>query len=345
MQFYAAVVFLCIAHCMQYSASVAAAFKGSKQSPSLGWVKHLRVGDVIFAKSFDIEEMSDYVTEMSYQDDGTACFGSAATTVSEDGPLIPFSEKSNRQKRGYEYEDYDTQSYECLREVESVYKYPEYAVGRLDNGCTAFLVGPYHAMTSAKCVYDFNERMWERDLDFWRARNGSGYLQRMEWEQVYIPRELFNQSIQSEDFDWALIILSKSQVSPVWHSVNYCPSKCPGRYITSYGYGNENMILKECEISKQNCFKRIEMQCCQNQAVNFRGGPVFDGYEFDGSKIPPVVGINTCSKEADDELQLDSEPKNEEIRPDIAVKFYSDMFWTVCMLMESSGYEPNCKKL
>ena len=343
MQFYVAVVVLCTAHCMQYSA--AAAIKGSEQSSSLGWVKHLRLGDVIFAKPPDIKEMSDYITEMNYQDDGTACFGSAATTVSEDGPLIPFIDKSSRQKRDYEYEDYDTQSYECLREVESVYYYPEYAVGGLDNGCTAFLVGPYHAMTSAKCVYDSDERTWEHNLDFWRARNGSGYLQRMEWEEVYIPREFFNQSIQSDDFDWALIILNKSQFSPVWHSVNYCPSKCPGRHVTSYGYGNENMILKECEISEQDCFKRMEMQCCQNPAVNFRGGPVFDGYDFYGSKIPPVVGINTCSKEADDEMELESEQKSEEITPDVAVKFHSDMFWTVCMLMENSGYDPNCKKL
>ena len=38
---------------------------------------------------------------------------------------------------------------------------PYCAIGELENGCTAFLVGPYHAITAGHCVYDCNARKWK----------------------------------------------------------------------------------------------------------------------------------------------------------------------------------------
>lgn len=326
--------------------SVAVVIPSNQEQTTSEWVHHLRIGDVLFAKATDKKQMSDYLREMSYHDDGTACFGSASSNVAEDGPLVSQLEKS-REKRDFIYEDYDTQSYKCLKEVDRVFYYPEFAVGALDNGCTAFLVGPYHAITTAKCVYDFSNRLWEKKLDFLRAKSGSEYLQRMEWEEVYVPRKFFDQN--NEDFDWALILFNTSQPSSVWHPFMYCPSKCPGPYSTTYGYKNETMILKECEILEQKCHNRFEMQCCQNNAANFHGGPVFNGYSFDGSQVPPVVGMNTLAAnkaETDSsELEPKTSPNDEEIIFDTAMKFNSEMFWTVCMLMENSGYDSNCMKL
>lgn len=338
MQFFA-VIFLCTVHLLQYSEGAAVI------NPVSGWVNHLRIGDVLFAKSPDKQQMSDYFQETSHHYDGITCFKSAASTIAEDGPLLEFSEQSREKRDYFEYDDYETQDYTCLREVDRVFYYPEFAIGRLENGCTAFLVGPYHALTTAKCVYDFNNRLWEKKLDFLRAQNGTEYLQRMEWEELYIPREFFEQN--SDDFDWALILFNRSHPSPVWHPFMYCPGKCPEHYSTAYGYKNWNMILKECEVFEEECHKRVEMQCCQNDVANFHGGPIFGGYGFDGSKILPVVGISTYSnEETAAELESKSnEIAKEEIIFDSALKIDSEIFWMVCMLMENSGFDSDCKKL
>ena len=37
---------------------------------------------------------------------------------------------------------------------------PFCAVGRIDYGCTAVLIGPYHAITAAHCVYDNPSPCW-----------------------------------------------------------------------------------------------------------------------------------------------------------------------------------------
>ena len=40
--------------------------------------------------------------------------------------------------------------------------YPGYVIGRLGNGCTAFFIGPYQALTAAHCVYKRSTRQWKK---------------------------------------------------------------------------------------------------------------------------------------------------------------------------------------
>lgn len=342
MQLHAVIILLYTAHFMQYSS--AAAIKGDsdkevKEPLSLGWVKHLRIGDVIFAKPNDLLDISEYIATKSVQDDGTTCFGSAGTAATEDAPLILLDEDESERVKREDSSSEDEDQYECLKEVDSLYYYPEFAIGQLENGCTAFLIGPYHAMTSARCVYNQGERLWETKLDFIRAKNGSGALQRMEWEELYIPREFFDRG--DNDFDWAGIILKKSEPSPVWHRFQYCPNQCLGPFISSYGYGGENMLIKQCEIPQlRDCQKQRNVNCCQKHSYSFHGGPVFNDYRFDGSKMPPVMGVSSQSRESTESRSV----KNEEAATDFVVKFDSDMFWSACYLMEKSGYDPECSK-
>lgn len=49
-------------------------------------------------------------------------------------------------------------------------KFPLRTVGQLANGCTAFLIGPCHAVTVAHCVYEPWRNIWWRGLDFYPGR-------------------------------------------------------------------------------------------------------------------------------------------------------------------------------
>ena len=337
MRVYAIALLLCAATCLH--GTVAAALRETDPDYSssdsdahiLSLVKHVKIGDVIFAKPSDIDQLSKFVAEKSSQDDGTACFASEPTMEAEDGPVLELTRDHSSRESSPQEEN------KCTKEVNSVFYYPEYAVGLLDNGCTAFLIGPYHAMTLAKCVYNHHERLWDKNLDFWRGRNDSLYLQRMEWEEVYIPRLFFEEG--RERHDWALIFFDKSQSSPVWHAIEYCPDKCPGPYVTSYGYlnNNLNMFQKDCEI-ESDCHKHLTMHCCLSQTV-YRGGPVVNGYRIESYKVPPVVGITSALK------HKHNEEDDADVLVETAVTFNSDMFWSTCFLLSKTGYEPDCKKV
>ena len=65
-------------------------------------------------------------------------------------PDIPFD--MTEEKRAVIGED--------NRFEQSSTRYPYCAIGRLENGCTAFLVGPYHAITARHCVYKRKKQPW-----------------------------------------------------------------------------------------------------------------------------------------------------------------------------------------
>ena len=60
---------------------------------------------------------------------------------------------------------------------------PYCAIGQMENGCTAFLVGPYHAITSRHCVYDCSKREF------------------LPYRGIYLQRNCFSRGIFMDDYE------------------------------------------------------------------------------------------------------------------------------------------------
>ena len=101
------------------------------------------------------------------------------------------------------------------------YYNPYCAVGYLANGCTATLVGPYHALTAAHCVYNIQTRRWKpfSDMTLYRRRDCSSYGDRMVATNAYATVGYTQQYRQ--DYDWALIVYRSSDRSPCYLGFAY----------------------------------------------------------------------------------------------------------------------------
>ena len=120
--------------------------------------------------------------------------------------------------------------------------YPGFAIGRLGNGCTAFFIGPFQALTAAHCVYKWRTRQWiEWALDIASLSDctkpylASGY--KKEWVSVHVPQRYIEAGLWTEDV--ALIVTRQSVwpgVKPFLQLAEYPTDSQSMTNITIYGY-------------------------------------------------------------------------------------------------------------
>ena len=95
--------------------------------------------------------------------------------------------------------------------------YPYCAIGEMENGCTAFLVGPYHAVTARHCVYNTRTRTWDPNRGLYLRRNC--YSRGIFMDHVRTSTYLNNNAY---DHDIAWILLDRSDYySRCWMSFGY----------------------------------------------------------------------------------------------------------------------------
>ncbi len=309
----------------------------SKTKPTfkhpLAWIKHSRNGDTDHASSEDVQKLSAYITSHISHD----CFVSqGAGDSSHDGRMYSMKEHKKEKRTS-----------EPLREsrnrVNDVRQYPGYAIGRLDNECSAFLIGPYHAITLAHCVLNrYGCLRWKEGLNFLRGRDKDNYLQEMEWESVYIPQAYFHRGrLVNRGRSWAVIEFKKDNPSPVWLPFSYCPGKAfssanqvsaYGYYYTRWYYGD---LADSNKMSFIDCSIRTQMHCpTQHTFQGYLGGPVIIKhcelpYDIKGMTTPPVVGING---------------RRNSCYGAQVVGISSEIFWSICFLLSDSGHNPVCTK-
>ena len=103
------------------------------------------------------------------------------------------------------------------RTLSTTESFPSCAIGYLASGCSAFLVGPFHALTAGHCVY--SNGAFERDLDVYIGRGCWRHGNRMPWVKAWT---LQGWKINgSREYDLGLILLSFAYPSKCWLPLGY----------------------------------------------------------------------------------------------------------------------------
>ncbi len=300
---------------------------GSFEYQDLKWVTFQRDGGIHVANADELEQLQHYIGQQPLLE-GKDRFASVGSMQMEDGPAKV--DNTKHYSRGQESDTSSEVHDDSLEPVVRTHFYPSFAVGLLENGCTAFMVGPHHALTAAHCVYNYNESRWYRQLDLWRGRTLEEYFQWLEWEHVRIPLEYFMSGSQAHN--WALITFNDRFKSPVWLRFAYSElvQDIP---LILYGYtakADSTMYSTACHsdpLQPQSQF--LAIQCGTNQDIE--GGPILQGStsRLPGGrlKVPPVYGLSIAETKSFDR---------------VALRIHSELFWSVCWLMEKEGFKNCC---
>jgi len=283
----------------------------------LQWVTYNRRGMERVAGSEKVQVFAEYLASKPFSPDPSS-FETQSTFQMEDGPEFTDPVKHNFPSVAEKSTNTSDVSANTLQRIAHAYYNPEYAIGLLDNGCTAFLISPQHALTAAQCVYNYSANTWSTELDFWRGKNGAFYLQRLSWKKVTIPYGFYNSGAENQN--WAL--LQFLEKSPVWLTLAYS-NRIQDISLTVYGYLQDrqlvNMYSTVCQSNAvQHRAKQLEMQCSSDEV--FTGGPVMKGFQY---KMPVVYGVSIGQTNQ-------------------TIHIHSELFWFACYSMEDGEFDPHC---
>lgn len=122
-------------------------------------------------------------------------------------------------------------------------------IGQMENGCTAFLIGPRHAITASHCVYNFTTRTWKRDLGVYMFRDCLRYGTYIDWSRAWIL-DIHGDSRTN----MALIQLSKT--FPCWLGFGY-RDPMPPTHVETCGYHGDRNLIYRCTYCS-NCTTELE---------------------------------------------------------------------------------------
>lgn len=319
----------------EFDAQNGAQGSGEQSQSEMAWVSYGKSGSVHSATVSEVNRLLEYV---GMQPNVTAA-GPRASLVSftgvqmEDGPEKEDSIKRTNPRPAAERSSELPLAGEVLDMVPSTNFYPEFAIGILENGCTAFLIGPRHALTAAHCVYDFNASSFNENLNLWRGRNLDTYLGLLAWSEVIVPINYFLSGVERDD--WALIIYNEISASPVWLKIGYS-KRIYNAPFTAYSYLSNKpygvMYSTICRSQTENSAVHTDPQLINiwcSTVECFDGGPVLRGYDFQRSKMPVANGIVLSN--ASYSLSHNT------------VVFQPDLFWSLCYHMAEHGFNAQCR--
>lgn len=295
------------------------------------WIQYTRDGSARTATVHHVQGLEQYLSSRPniFTAGPNALLESYAGEQMEDGP-----NKEDRVKRVNRrptaIRDDSIEGNNFLEVVQSTNFYPEFAVGILENGCTAFLIGPRHALTTAHCVYNSTTSEFIDSLDFWRGRKQQYYLEQIQWESVIIPRN-FTISPLDEN-NWALIVFSSASTSAVWlkigfsENINDFPYTMYG-YLSGKPYGAMYSTVCRSETQNPESENVFNLMCSSDEC--FDGGPLLRGYNFKRSKMPVAYGISLSSCDSYDFSHN-------------SLVFQPELFWSLCYFMSENGFDARC---
>ena len=179
--------------------------------------------------------------------------------------------------------------------------FPQCAIARASTGCTAFYIGPYHALTAAHCVNSFRYG-WRGRIRLWRERNCHNVGHQNTCSRVFA---VFGHThLKMFEYDYALVEMNRNgEPSPCWFGIGYVNQWDHPSYrnleVLGYPYDKrrytgqpecsyEAMWKASCNVSysvRQNL-----IQWCDAVSGN-SGSPVYS--QTDGDKV--VYGLHAQS--------------------------------------------------
>lgn len=94
---------------------------------------------------------------------------------------------------------------------------PFCALAEVSNGCTATFIGPNHALTAGRCVYDRTNRRFRSGLRLYRGRNCYRYGTYMTATNLFTVNGYALRGKQ--EYDYGLIVTNET--SPCWVSIGF----------------------------------------------------------------------------------------------------------------------------
>ena len=172
--------------------------------------------------------------------------------------------------------------------------YPTCAVGYLSNGCTAFLIGPHHAITAGHCVYNCSTKTWTNgdDLDLHIGSNCNRSDKQMTFVKAwtYYRDQFCNPRRQKVDYNVAWILYDSNDSASCWSSISTAFSS-PLR-LCGYPADKHGMYCSWCtDAQKRPTSLSFNHTCDAGPGMN--GSPMFGIFSSSARTFETAMGTFT----------------------------------------------------
>ena len=172
--------------------------------------------------------------------------------------------------------------------------YPTCAIGYLSTGCTAFLIGPHHAITAGHCVYNCSTNTWTNgtDLDLHIGSNCDRSDKQMTFVKAltYYRDQFCNPRLQKVDYDIAWILYDSNDRASCWSSISTAFSS-PLR-LCGYPADKHGMYCSWCtDAQKRPTNQSFDHTC--DAWPGMSGSPMFSILSSSGRTFESATGTFT----------------------------------------------------